>query len=274
MSSKDNTDLAERMKGYEMAEAGRMLMPGLPILVRLDGKAFHTFTKGLQRPFDKRLSDLMVDTTKFLVEQTNATVGYTQSDEISLAIYTEDTNSEVYFGGRIQKLCSVLASMATAYFNRNLPTAIPEKADKFAYFDSRVWNVPTLVEAANAFVWRELDATKNAVSMAAQHYFSHTALQGKHSGEMQEMLFSQHGINFNDYPSFFKRGSYVRRVTKAVKFSAEEIDRLPAKHAARTNPDLMIERSVVERVELPKMSSVANKVDVLFSGGEPVLKES
>lgn len=69
-----------------------------PILVRLDGKAFHTFTKGLQRPFDKRLSDLMVDTTKFLVEQSNATVGYTQSDEISLAIYTEDPNSEVYFG--------------------------------------------------------------------------------------------------------------------------------------------------------------------------------
>ena len=269
--SEDN--LGDRMKGYEMAEAGRMLMPGLPILIRLDGKAFHTFTKGLQRPFDKRLSDLMVDTTKFLVEQSNAVVGYTQSDEISLAIYTDDPNSEVYFGGRIQKLCSVLASMATAYFNRHLPTAIPEKADKFAYFDSRVWNVPTLVEAANVFVWRELDATKNAISMAAQHYFSHTALQGKHGSEMQEMLFSQHGVNFNDYPSFFKRGSYVRRVTKAIKFSAEEISRLPPKHAARTNPDLMIERSVVERVELPKMPSVANKVDVLFNGADPVLKE-
>ncbi len=246
-------------------------MPGLPIMVRLDGKAFHTFTRGLERPYDKRLSDLMVDTTKFLVEQSNACVGYTQSDEISLCLYTDNPNTEPYFGGRIQKLTSVLSSMATAYFNRNLALAIPEKADKYAYFDCRVWNVPSLVEAANVFVWRELDATKNAVSMAASYYYSATALHGKHTGEMQDMLFLGHGINFNDYPAAFKRGSYVRRVTREVKFSVEELDGLPEKHEARTNPDLLIERSVVERVELPKITSIANRVDVLFNGAEPIL---
>lgn len=263
-------DLGDRMKSYEMAEAGRMLMHGLPIMLRLDGKAFSTFTKGLQRPFDKRLTDLMIDTTKFLVEQTNATIGYTQSDEISLCIYSDDLKEQLFFNGRIQKLTSVVASMASAFFNRNLPNALPEKADKFAYFDCRVWNVPTLSEAANVFVWRELDATKNAIQMAAQHYFSHTSLHGKHGAELQEMLFSEKQINFNDYPSFFKRGSYIRRVTRATKFTSDEIDRLPSKHAARNNPNLEVVRSVVEHIKLPVMTNVMNKVDVYFNGKEPI----
>lgn len=264
-------NLGDRMKDYEVAEAGRCLMPRLPILIRLDGKAFHTFTRGLDRPYDERLSNLMVGTTKFLVEQSNAIIGYTQSDEISLALYSDNYHSETYLGGRIQKLCSVLASMATAYFNHHLAEAIPEKAGKYAYFDNRVWNVPDLGEAANVFVWRELDATKNAISMAAQHYFSHSTLQGKKGNEMQEMLFSEHGVNFNDYPSFFKRGTYVRRVTRDIAFTAEEIDRLPKKHAARENPNLIVTRSIVEHVQLPKITSIANKVDVLFNGADPIL---
>lgn len=262
--------LGTRMKEYEMAEAGRMLLPGLPVMLRLDGKAFHTFTKGLQRPFDKRLTDLMVDTTKFLVESTNAVVGYTQSDEISLILYTEKPEAQLFFDGRIQKLTSVVTSMATAFFNRELPKALPEKADKFAYFDCRVWNTPNLVEATNTLVWRELDATKNAISMAAQHYYSHKELQNKNGKEMQEMLF-QKGINFNDYPSFFKRGSYLRRVKKFIKFTTEELEKLPTKHAARVNPDLTVERSVIERTELPPITRVVNRVEVFFNGAEPLL---
>jgi tRNA(His) guanylyltransferase len=142
-------DLGDRMKGYEMAEAGRMLIKTLPIMIRLDGKAFHTFTKGLKRPYDERLSTLMANTTKYLVEQTNALVGYTQSDEISLVLYSDDPLTQVYFDGRIQKLTSVVASMTTMYFNKFMASALPEKADKVALFDCRVWNVPTLEEAAN-----------------------------------------------------------------------------------------------------------------------------
>jgi tRNA(His) 5'-end guanylyltransferase len=106
--------------------------------------------------------------------------------------------------------------------------------------------------------------------MAAQHYFSHNVLQNKNGKEMQEMLFSEKGVNFNDYPSFFKRGSYIRRVRRMVKFTADEIDRLPAKHEARRNPDLTIDRSVVERVELPPMSRVENKIGVLFRAEDPI----
>jgi tRNA(His) 5'-end guanylyltransferase len=266
----ENDELGTRMKSFEMAEAGRMLLPGLPVMLRLDGKAFHTFTKGLQRPFDKRLTDLMVATTKFLVESTNAVVGYTQSDEISLILYTEKPEAQLFFDGRIQKLTSVVTSMATAFFNRELPKALPEKADKFAYFDCRVWNTPNLIEATNTLVWRELDATKNAISMAAQHYYSHKELQNKNGKEMQEMLF-QKGVNFNDYPSFFKRGSYIRRVHKAVKFTFDEICNLPDKHVARVNPDLVVERTVVERVELPPITKIVNRVDVLFKGADPAL---
>lgn len=269
----ENDNLGNRMKGYEMAEAGRCLMPGLPAMLRLDGKAFHTFARGLERPFDKRLTDLMIDTTKFLVEEINAKIGYCQSDEISLVIYSEDHHSQIFFDGRIQKLTSVVASMATAYFNRELPKRIPEKADAFAYFDCRVWNVPSLVEAANTLIWRELDATKNAISMAAQHYYSHVELHEKNGSVKREMLFAK-GINFNDYPSFFKRGSYIRRVDKLVKFSMEELCRLPEKHEARRNPDLVYERSVVEHVELPPMAKVVNKVEVFFQGANPVTKEN
>jgi tRNA(His) 5'-end guanylyltransferase len=212
----------------------------------------------------------MISTTTFLVERMNAVIGYTQSDEITLCLYTDSHEVELFFNGRLQKLTSIAASMATAHFNINLGVSIPEKAGNMAFFDCRVWNVPSLMEAANVFIWRELDATKNAISMAAQHYFSHNVLQNKNGKEMQEMLFSEKGVNFNDYPSFFKRGSYIRRVRRMVKFTADEIDRLPAKHEARRNPDLTIDRSVVERVELPPMSRVENKIGVLFRAEDPI----
>jgi len=264
--------LGTRMKEYEMAEAGRMLIPGLPVMVRLDGKAFHTFCQGLQKPFDERLTDLMIDTTKFLVEETNAVVGLVQSDEISLVLYTEKPESQLFFNGRIQKLTSVIASMCTAFFNRELPKALPEKSDKFAYFDCRVWNVPSLEEASNTLVWRELDATKNSISMVAQHYYSHNQLHGKSGKEKQEMLF-QKGINWNDFLPKFKRGSYICRVNKFIKFNERELSVLPEKHQARINPELLVERSVVERIELPPILKIVNRVGVLFKGEPPVIKE-
>ena len=265
--------LGDRQKAYEMSEAGRMLIPSLPIVCRLDGRSFSKFTKGLKRPYDERMSNLMCATAKFIAEETNAKVVYTQSDEISVVLYTDNPISQVFFDGRVQKLTSVIASMGTAYFNKHLATYLPEKADKLPMFDCRVWNVPTLDEAANCILWRELDATKNSISMAAQAYYSHKELHGKNGSEKQEMLFKK-GINWDKYPSFFKRGSYFRRVNKLVKFTTEEIDKLPAKHEARKNPNLMVERSLVEGVEFPPLNKVANKVDVLFFGATPSKKEA
>src|SRR5579871_3851775 len=117
--------LGDRMKRYESAEAGRRLMPLLPALARLDGRAFHSFVRGLQKPFDKRLSELMIDTATFLVRETNAVVGYTQSDEITLAWVPEEFNVQVFFDGRIQKMTSMLASLCSAHFNRRLPAFLP-----------------------------------------------------------------------------------------------------------------------------------------------------
>jgi hypothetical protein len=149
METISDDPLGDRMKEYEMAEAGRRALPGLPTLARLDGKAFHTFTKGLERPYDGRLHALMDATTRHLVKESGALVGYTQSDEISLLFYAATPRAEPFLGGRFQKLTSILAAMATAFFNRQLAQALPEKAERLPIFDCRAWVVPSLEEAAN-----------------------------------------------------------------------------------------------------------------------------
>lgn len=274
--------MGDRMKMYEMTEAGRKFMPLLPVIARLDGKGFSKFTKGLARPYDKRLSDLMVAVTTHLVRDTNAACGYTQSDEITLAWYSSSIDSQIYFDGRIQKMVSVLAAKCSVAFSHLMPQFIPEKdnygdgdfippvpLDKLPVFDCRVWQVPTLEEGANAFLWREFDATKNSISMAAQEHYSHNELMEKNGNEKQEMLW-QKGINWNDYPEFFKRGSYVQRRVVKAKLTADDLANLPEKHHARQNPDLEFERTEYRRIDMPPFNRVANRVGVIFSGEEPV----
>lgn len=263
---------SDRMKIYEMAEAGRHLLPLIPVMARLDGRSFSNFTAGLARPYDERLSKLMVATTKFLVEETNANCGYTQSDEITLTWLSTDYKSQIFFNGRIQKLCSALSALASVFFNSKIKEYLPEKTGCMPIFDCRVWNVPNPIEGSNAFLWREQDATKNSISMAARHYYSHKQLMNKSGPEMQEMLF-QAGINWNDYPSFFKRGTYIQRKNILKKFEAEEIEKLPKNHEARQNKDLMIKRSVYTELVLPKLSSVSNRVEVIYNGDEPLVYE-
>ncbi len=206
-----NDNFGDRMKLYEMSEAGRKLLPLLPVIARLDGRAFHGFVRGLERPYDQRLSHLMIETTKHLVRETNACCGYTQSDEITLAWYEADFASQLLFDGRVSKMTSILAALCSVYFNKRLPDLLPsEYARKMPIFDCRVWCVPNVTEGANAFLWREHDATKNSISMAARHYYSHNQLENKSGPEMQELLWRK-GVNWNDYPVFFKRGTYVQR---------------------------------------------------------------
>ncbi|HUR54719.1 MAG TPA: tRNA(His) guanylyltransferase Thg1 family protein [Gemmataceae bacterium] len=184
--------LGDRMKTYETAEAGSTLMPLLPALARLDGRGFSAFTRGLERPFDKRLSGLMVETTTFLVKETNAVCGYTQSDEISLGWVAPSFDSQIFFAGRVQKMNSVLAALCSVYFNGRLREVMPpEYAARTPVFDCRVWNVPTLDEAANVLLWRELDAWKNSVAMAARHYYPHEEIQAKSCAEMHELLWKK-----------------------------------------------------------------------------------
>lgn len=259
--------LGDRMKIYEAAEAGRRLMPLLPVMARIDGRAFHSFTRGMDRPFDQRLSDAMVETTRQLVRETNACMGYTQSDEITLAWHADNHKSQIWFDGRVAKMTSQLAAHATLTFYRLMLETMPGFAHRLPTFDARVWQVPNRTEGANVFLWREWDATKNSVSMAAAAYYGHKELHGKNSADKHELLF-QKGVNWNDYPAFFKRGTYVQRVTVCKPFSADELERLPPKHAARTNPAIVVERTEYRVLDIPPLGTVTNRDAVVFDGAE------
>lgn len=257
----------DRMKSYEKNAAQRF-MPLLPIVARLDGKGFSKFTKGLQRPYDPNMSEMMQKVTQYLVEETGALMGYTQSDEITLVWYSDSTKKQVFFDGKIQKMISILASMASAKFNQMLPIILPKKRDELPLFDCRVWQVPNKGEAVNVFLWREQDATKNSISMAASHYYSHKQLHKCNGAEKQEMLFKQ-GVNWNDYPAFFKRGCFYQRAKEETKFSTDELNALPPLHAARGNPELTVCRSVIRFVNMPPFGTVINRKEVIFDGELP-----
>lgn len=264
--------LGDRMKLYENFSDSRLL-PMVPAMARLDGKTFHTWTKGLRRPYDERLSSLMIDTTKYLVETTNARIGYTQSDEITLVWLSEDFKSEIYFDGRVLKMVSVLAAMCSVYFNKLVAEKIPEKTNKSAIFDCRVWSLPTQTEAANALIWREQDAVRNSIQMAAQSLYSHKELHGKKQSELHDLLYDK-GINWNDYPAFFKRGTYVQRQRLERPFTVDELAKLPPKHNAHTDPNLIVSRTEVNIVDLPPLSTIVNREDVVFYGVNPLLYSS
>lgn len=269
---KGKDSLGDRMKAYENQTCGIKMLPLIPVIARLDGKGFSKFTKGLKRPYDERLSNLMIETTKYLVKETNANCGYTQSDEITLMWHSDSHESKIYFDGRLFKMISDLASMASVFFNSKLAEYLPEKKDKLPRFDCRVFNVPSVEEAVNVFYWREKDATKNSITMAASEFYSHNFLMGKNGSEKQELLF-QKGINWSeDYCTHFKRGSYIQRKRVVTKFSPEELERLPVKHQARLNPDLLIERWVIDRVELPPLSTIENKIGVIVYGEDVKVK--
>lgn len=264
-----NDDLGDRMKLYEGIEAGRRFMPLLPVVARLDGRSFSSFTRGMDRPFDAIFSSVMIDTAVALVRDTGACMGYTQSDEITLAWYADNSKSQIWFDGRIAKMTSQLAAQATLILYTLIVERMPEYAKRMPTFDARVWNVPNKTEGANVFVWREWDATKNSISMAASAYYSHKELMNKNSPQKHDMLHAK-GVNWNDYPSFFKRGTYIQRRKELIKFSSDELDRLPAKHAARTNPDLVVERSICSVIDLPPITTITNRIEVIFDGANVV----
>lgn len=263
-------DFGDRVKLYEGIEADQRFIPLLPIVVRLDGRSFSSYTSKMTRPYDTRMITAMVDTTKALVEETGAVIGYTQSDEITLVLYSSSIDSQVWFDGKKFKIISCAASFCSNEFYKRICERMPDKVGSQPTFDCRAFNVPNKVEAANAVLWREMDATKNAISMAARHYYSHAELEGKNGKEKQEMLFVK-GVNFDKYPPHFKRGTFIQRRTIRRRFTDEELQFLPQKHNARMNPGVEIERSDVVELQMPSFVKVTNRVEVVFDGAEPVV---
>ena len=206
----ENSSLGDRMKEYEALTESHLL-PHVPWFLRLDGKAFHTFCRGMKKPFDENFHELMAVTMVECLRECGASVGYTQSDEITLMIYTEDFRSERYFGGRIQKLCSVMAARASIDFT--VLANFDKKATEIrpALFDCRAWAVPNKDEAANTFLWREQDAVRNSIQSLGQAHFSHSQLQGLSCKEIQEKLFQERGINWNECEAAQKRGTWIKK---------------------------------------------------------------
>ena len=223
--------LGDRLKEQEGLQTKRKAPKSGALMARLDGRAFHTFTKGLARPYDVRLSGLMVDTAKYLVEQTHAKLGYTQSDEITLTWWLDPAKpeNEYLFDGKFQKLTSVLAGMASAYFTKELVTRIPEKAHLLGVFDCRVWDVPDLQSVYDNFVWRQDDAIKNSISMAAQAHFSAKQLHGVGSEAKKSML-REFGKPWENEPVFFKSGSFVKRKSAMVYLTLDQLNKIPEAH--------------------------------------------
>ena len=197
-------DLAVRMKEYE--DVSRFyLTRRLPMIIRIDGKAFHTYTRGCEKPFDFNLIGAMIETATFLCgEIQGARLGYVQSDEISIFCQTYDNlGTEPWLGGCIQKIVSVAASLATSFFNKIAPVD-----NRTANFDARVFVLPHS-EVTNYFIWRQQDWTRNSIEMLARAHFSHKQLHCVNNKQMQEMLFTQKGVNWSDLPNHLKNGVAV-----------------------------------------------------------------
>jgi tRNA(His) guanylyltransferase len=266
-----NDALGDRMKQIEAQETARRFLPSLLVYARIDGRGFSKFTKGMSRPYDQRMSAAMTSTTKILVEETHATIGFVQSDEISL-VWTPNDGAHAWFDGKIMKMCSVLAGLTTAAFARSIMQEFGEEhgmllLHKLPHFDARVINMPSQMEAANMLLWRNLDATKNAISMAASHHYGHKELQGKSGADKQEMLW-QKGQNFNSYPYFFKRGTWVRREAEQRSLTEKELARIPEKHQPRVGE--LVTRNKVVHFDLPPLSKIRNRVEVLFGAAKPI----
>lgn len=233
-----NDELGTRMKTFYEQVPKTRLMRRTPVALRIDGKAFHTFTRGFQKPFDTVLMTAMQNTMKYLCENIQGCVfGYSQSDEITLILidYQKFTSS-AWFDYEVQKICSISASMATMAFNKffeknvedfiqdcatdyetqglcgegtaeyDLCKTYQKAVEKGAMFDARCFNIPK-EEVANLIYWRQLDAARNSVQMVGQANFSHSELQNKTCNMIQDMLLTQRDINWNNFPIDCKRGA-------------------------------------------------------------------
>lgn len=255
--SKD--EFGDRIKGYE-AQGRFCYDETVPLVVRIDGRGFSKYTKKMKfrRPYDPVMTQAMIDTTSYLVEQTNADIGYTQSDEITLIFdgIEPESNSQRMFGSRDDKVKSVFASMATAKFISIMGP------DHLPHFDCRAFEVPSRKEAANTLLWRMVDASKNSISMTAHHYFGHKQLQGKSSSEMLAMIEPEDRAGYLTHEAF-RFGTLLQR--KLFWVDASQLD-IPEQF----RPEGMVQRSHVASLEnwTPHWE-IANLEQVIFEKEYP-----
>lgn len=257
-------DLGVRMKTFYEQIPKTKLMRRCPVAIRIDGKAFHTFTRGFQKPFDEILINSMQETMKYLCENIQGCVlGYTQSDEITLILvdYKKFTSS-AWFDYEVQKICSISASMATMAFNKffrdnvddyiyenwddqylyNYIATLQGAVDRGAMFDARCFNIPK-EEVTNLVYWRQLDASRNSIQMVGQANFSHKELQNKSCNDIQDMLMTQKDINWNDLPTYQKRGSCCVR-NKIILFRDSIMKTVQLRDTSKSENEWIIDTKI------------------------------
>ena len=266
-------DLGNRMKTFYEQIPKTKLMRRTPVIIRIDGKAFHTFTRGFKRPFDEILIKTMQETTKYLCENIPGCVlGYTQSDEITLVLVDyQRFETSAWFDYEIQKICSISASMTTMAFNKFFAKNVKEydmewkcsltpqcveiqkahydymevlnkAVEKGAMFDARVFNIPK-EEVTNCVYWRQLDASRNSIQMVGQANFSHKELHCKTCNDIQDMLMLQKNINWNDFPTHQKRGTCVVR-NKIVLESNGIIETAMLRDTSKSENEWIIDKEI------------------------------
>jgi tRNA(His) guanylyltransferase len=232
-----NDALGDRMKEFYENRTRTYLPRRTYTIIRIDGKAFHTYTRGLKRPFDEGLIQDMNETTKFLCQNVQGVkLGYVQSDEISLVLTDfENLNTSAWFDGNIQKIVSIGASLSTSRFNQIRLARYMEEAGivvipedirnyKMAQFDARTYSIPSRKEVINYLIWRQQDATRNSIQSVAQSLYSHKQLNGKDGDELQELIF-QKGQNWNSYPIGQKRSRMILKSYTLVDSTKEKYEK-------------------------------------------------
>lgn len=267
--------LSERMRNYEYYESERKFLPTLPVIARIDGKNFSKFTRDLNKPFDQKLFLCIFDLALKLMEKTNALYCYTQSDEITLIFFSENYDSQIFHGGKILKMTSILSSMSTSIFQKNIENSLPQKAKELPLFDCRVWQVPNKVEAVGSILFREQDGIRNSIANLTRKYVSHKNLQHVNTKDMLKTLLNDHSVDWNESPEYFKHGCHFQKRNVKRKFTTEEIEKLPKKHNARTNPDLEVERNEIKVIDFKNktLQKTRNRQGVIFKGEDPIFFE-
>lgn len=216
-------EMGDRFKAYESIPKN-FLIRRVPVIIRLDGNAFHTFTKGLERPFDEKFIQLMQETAEFLFKKIQGCkLAFVQSDEISLLLTDyEKITTDAWFGYNVQKITSISASMATLFFNKRFKELFPNQIKKFdeAMFDSRCMNMPK-EEVCNYFLWRQQDCTRNSIQSVGQANFSHKQLNGLSCNKIKEKLLSEKDICWEQLETFKKRGTCIIRNQNGVNIDLD-----------------------------------------------------
>lgn len=229
---------------YERPATSITASPDTPLILRLDGRAFHTFTHGCDKPVDKRISTAIIYACGSLVGSFHAEIGYCQSDEITLVLSPPDSPEGEYpFGGKIQKLCSVAAGFCTGAFMLSVPPILHER---LPHFDCRVFSVPDMATANKVLLWREQDAIRNGIQALGQHVIGKKRLHGMSTKEVAKRLKEEHELEPMDYGSHFARGTYMKRIVKDIRLTDEQYYDIPEKH--RPPRDQLVKRSFIEAV--------------------------